>query len=324
MSRFGAVLQSSEKSSHRKSRHSSLRSIRKLINLLKLLAIAAVEPQYLDKGMTGRTYNLTTWLWPEDGVIEVFDVADKRIATFSCQFLKLGRVFNWDYIIFACQCVVNEAGSLYHLSSQSGGRDYPALNCSTTPLAGRYLYLSQENASTGCSFAKGPRFQLARRGPSAKENSSGTMSHSSRSTAQQTEFRNALYIRDGFCLLTDQPPGQAAHILPQSRPEYYREVLGYDPVNYHNVSFGLLLKSDLHHSFDRGDWALYPSPQDPRLLIVHVFNDELSTALHGKLIPVSRFRVLHERELPNANLLLFHYRQCLIKHIRGFEFFDSN
>lgn len=274
--------------------------------------------------MTGRTYNLTTWLWPNDGVIEIFDTANKRIATFSRQFLKLGHVLNWHYITFACRSVVDQTGCLYHLSPTTGTSDSSVVDFSIVPAAGQYLYSCQGDTDTACTWVKGPRFHFARRGPSAKENSSGTMSHSSRSTAQQNEFRNALYIRDGFCLLTDQPPGQAAHILPQSRPEYYREVLGYDPVNYHNVSFGLLLKGDLHHSFDRGDWSLYPSPDDPKTLIVHVFNDELSTSFHGKIIPMSRFRVLHERELPNANLLLFHYRQCLIKHIRGFEFFGTD
>lgn len=101
-------------------------------------------------------------------------------------------------------------------------------------------------------------------------------------------FHIALYIRDEFCLLTDQPPGQAAHIVPQSRPGYYCEVLGHDPINYFNVAFGLLLKSDAHHVFDRGDWVLFPSPSDPTTLTVHIFNEALATDFHGKQITRER------------------------------------
>lgn len=273
--------------------------------------------------MTGRTYNLTTWLWPDHGVIEIVDATGTRLATFSRQFLEIGHVLDWAFIQFACRSVVNEDGVIHRMQTGSMAEAADTIKTDELPSPGRYLYLRVDDSAAGCTWVEGPRFQYARRGPDGREDSSGTMSHSSRSTAQQNEFRNALYIRDGFCLLTDQPPGQAAHILPQSRPEYYKEVLGHDPVNYFNVAFGLLLKSDPHHAFDRGDWALFPSPSDPSVLIVHVFNDELSTSYHGKIITRERFRHTHSRELPHRQLLLFHYRQCLMKHIRGFEVFTS-
>lgn len=42
-------------------------------------------------------------------------------------------------------------------------------------------------------------------------------------------------------------------------PQYYREILGRNPGYLFQPSFGLLLRDDLHHGFDRGSIALYPS-----------------------------------------------------------------
>ncbi|PWN86467.1 hypothetical protein FA10DRAFT_263348 [Acaromyces ingoldii] len=86
------------------------------------------------------------------------------------------------------------------------------------------------------------------------------MSNSRRSTHNQASFREALVGRDYSCILSDTKftGCTASHILPQSRPEYYEEVLGYDPRYYFHVSYGLLLEDKIHHAFDRGEWALYP------------------------------------------------------------------
>lgn len=40
--------------------------------------------------------------------------------------------------------------------------------------------------------------------------------------------------------------------------KYYTEVLGFNPGYLFMPSYGLLVRDDLHHSFDRGEWALYP------------------------------------------------------------------
>jgi len=97
----------------------------------------------------------------------------------------------------------------------------------------------------------------------------------------QQSFREDLLARDGRCLLTDVSHKRCtpAHILPQSRPEvssktstsmqsadhsffqphqYYEEVMGYDPGAPSLPQFGILVASDLHHAFDRGQWALWP------------------------------------------------------------------
>ena len=147
------------------------------------------------------------------------------------------------------------------------------------------------------------------------------MSNSSRDSQSQTQFRSQLYRRDSSCIVTDDDDAEAAHILPQSRPEYYQEIFGYDPVYYFDVSYGLLLSKKLHHRWDNGDWALYPDPADADTLIVHIFEGTLLKQYHGQKIPLSRFHRPYRP--PNRQLLDFHYRQCILKHIRGFEIFPS-
>jgi hypothetical protein len=52
-------------------------------------------------------------------------------------------------------------------------------------------------------------------------------------------------------------------------------------------------------------------------MIVHVFNNNDFKHLHGKEIELGRFRYEDESQLPSPALLWFHYKQCMIKHLRG-------
>lgn len=272
-------------------------------------------------------YELVTSTWPGEGVIVIYDIAEQRLATFTREFLRLGHVLNWAYIQRACQSMVQEAGTLHTdaLTGQDSSQPLHPLDLETLPTAGRYWYIRSDQPNAACTWARGPRFRYARRGPRADGGQSSTMSHSSRSTARQSRFRTLLQIRDGRCIVTNNPDTDdavAAHILPVSRPEYYQEVLGAQPWSLFHVSYGILLEFAWHHAFDRGDWALYPCP-DSTDLIVHVFQGRSARKVyHGKRIPSSRFRVWDELEdLPDTRMLEFHYRQCLIKNMRGFQHF---
>ncbi|CAO1633830.1 unnamed protein product [Jaminaea pallidilutea] len=281
--------------------------------------------------MSEATYPLTPWLWPEEGVLEVFDAAENRIVLLALRFLRLGDVLDWNYILFACKAVVNESdGVLYH--DRREDTPLQTVDLTSTPEAGKYLYLRPRDRhdqhhdhhdQSSCTWATGPRFKYARRGPDITDTASDTMSHSSRSTIHQNTFRDELRARDGFCLVTGHRDAVAAHILPQSRPEYYREILGYDPGYYFYVSFGLFLDPKHHRAFDRGSLALYPCSEERGQFIVHVFDFVDGIAGHGKRITPSTFRVAHPAELPDRRLLIFHYRQCLIKHARGFASFPG-
>lgn len=130
--------------------------------------------------------------------------------------------------------------------------------------------------------------------------------------------------------------------MPNNAPDrqYYEEVFGFQPGHLFEVSYGLFLESSLHRAFDRGEWGLFPDPlvsharqgkitcldcfayQNDENLVVHVFYGEKHRRWHGKVVQRSRFRIAHESQLPDRRLLMFHYKQCLIKHVRGFSFFN--
>lgn len=64
---------------------------------------------------------------------------------------------------------------------------------------------------------------------------------------------------------------------------------------------------------------IYQNDED---LAVHVFYGAKHRHWHGKIVPRSRFFIMRESQLPDRRLLSFHYKQCLVKHVRGFQFFN--
>lgn len=151
------------------------------------------------------------------------------------------------------------------------------------------------------------------------------MSDSKRSSANQSKFRFTVVARDYFCLVSDveYPSCTAAHILPVSRPEYYTEVLGDAPTSLFQTQFGILLRDDIHHAFDRGHIALYPLMNAENELVVHIFYPETQSQkeFHGKILrPSNRFRGPSD-DYPDTQMLLFHYQQCVIKCLRGWSAF---
>ena len=128
-------------------------------------------------------------------------------------------------------------------------------------------------------------------------------------------------------------------MLTAESQQYYSEVLGRPTYNLFATSFGLLLRSDLHSMFDRGEWALFPnvssfvSERESVFMtqsscahsqgdkyIVHYMApaNETTRALHGKVIGRDRFRAA-DILLPDSRLLMFHYKQCAHKFLRGFS-----
>ncbi|KDN52899.1 hypothetical protein K437DRAFT_272187 [Tilletiaria anomala UBC 951] len=182
---------------------------------------------------------------------------------------------------------------------------------------GTAIFVRQDGTTQPCTPAKGPRFKYKHRPP--EENSeSGTMSNSSRSSGLQNDFRVSLIARDFCCLLSGLHYSNctASHILPLSRPEYYSEVLGGNVRYLFKPEHGLLLRSDLHHSFDRGEWAFHPDGEN---LVVHVFKNETAAREHhGLILTPDRFRG-EARTHPHRDLLKFHYQQCAIQRFRGYS-----
>lgn len=51
---------------------------------------------------------------------------------------------------------------------------------------------------------------------------------------------------------------------------------------------------------------------------MHFFVASRHAIHHGKVIPISAFRVKYPFQLPNPKLCRWHYQQCALAHIRGF------
>lgn len=87
--------------------------------------------------------------------------------------------------------------------------------------------------------------------------------------------------------------------------QYYTEAFGFDPIYLFSPSFGLLLRDDIHHAFDRGEWTLYEKVslcscpglcalmsrnQDDFLVITFfVFKDFSLRQFYGNVISPDRF-----------------------------------
>jgi len=82
-------------------------------------------------------------------------------------------------------------------------------------------------------------------------------------------------------------------------------------VGIFSVSNGLTLRKDLHSKFDSYEWDIFVSENEH---VVHVFGDS-NHDMHGFVIDYGR---ANPSQLPNADLLRWQYKQCLLARIRGY------
>ncbi|CAO1618056.1 unnamed protein product [Jaminaea pallidilutea] len=285
-------------------------------------------------------YQLSHRHWSSEGACILRNEDGQQLLVLPVSFLRLGGVGDFAFALRQLQFCFEE-------TSQCGLEDHAGavVHGHEAIQAGQYTVRRQESAAPLSDQAKtstdrshsaesvdtqliprrGPRFKFKHRAPNIGDDHASTMSDSKRSSPNQSSFRVSIIARDFCCLITeeDYEACTPSHILPLSRPEYYEEVLGYDPGFLFEPSFGLLLRDDLHHAFDRGSIALYPQVQadGTQAYVVHVFNPEVATwrEFHGKVITAhSRFRG-RDFNFPNTDLLLFHYAQCSMKHMRGWS-----
>ncbi|CAO1621278.1 unnamed protein product [Parajaminaea phylloscopi] len=260
------------------------------------------------------TYPPTTVFWPSEGSVQVYHwgVEQTLLLQVSIEWLRLGNVSTYGYIAEQCRATYEAEDGILVRS------DGTSIANHETVCAGD-IYL--QTATTARPQPRvGPRFKYKYR-PSNDGESDGTMSDSKRSTLNQSKFHLHLIARDSRCLITDSgwEGCTAAHILPQSRPEYYAEVLGRMASTTHLFlpAYGVLLRDDLHHAFDRGEIAFYPQGEN---LVVHVFylkSGEVAQ-YHGKILTPDRFRC-EPYHRPSVPLLRFHYEQCAMKYLRCFD-----
>lgn len=180
---------------------------------------------------------------------------------------------------------------------------------------GVYIYTSSTSAEQ--TLLKGPQGKSRSR-PFRDTDGASTVSRSSRSSDNQSNFRERLFLRDGCCLVTGNENDEtliAAHIVPYSLGQDFLDELTSrtHEVTLFSVSNGLTLRSDIHRLFDRFYWGVYVDESGRHY--IHVFGED-NQDLHGKRID---YRCRTSSKLPHESLLKWHYQQCLMARIRGFH-----
>jgi hypothetical protein len=121
----------------------------------------------------------------------------------------------------------------------------------------------------------------------------------------------------------------------------FKKCLGVDfEGSCYETSMGVMLAKQVHTFYDDYKWSFYfrvaffPVPflcglfifffgwHQHGEMIVHVFDGRCHTMLpyHGFVIGSSRFRIFDRPEAyPDAKLMRWHYKQCVLKNIRGFS-----
>ncbi|KAK0562189.1 hypothetical protein OC844_002819 [Tilletia horrida] len=249
-----------------------------------------------------------------EGNARICDESGQELVQLPIEFLRLGQV---QTVAFALQMVAFtfvEPGTLL--------RDGQQLQPDGQVTAGDYVFRRDDALQEPCTPHTGPRGKIKHTPFSGDEASSSTMSNSKRSSAHQSRFCFQVAARDSLCLVTGADPEDctAAHILPVTRLDYYVEVLGNDR-DVFEPSAGLFLRDDLHHAFDRFEFAFWPLANGD--LVVHIFNAKSTRrSYHGKVVPMAYFRCVPTRR-PDPRLLLFHYQQCAMCYLRGWSSFPS-
>lgn len=199
-----------------------------------------------------------------------------------------------------------------HASFELRHEEYPADDEDSDIRAGVYIFTS----SITPRLAAGPQGKSVSR-PHQDMDDSTTVSRSSRSSANQSRFRLHVLFRDGRCLVThNQDPASvtAAHIVPYSLGQEYLDTVTLLPstVGLFSVSNGLTLRKDLHSKYDSYEWGIYVAGNEHS---IHVFGDS-NHDMHGRVIDYGRAKL---SQLPDPELLMWQYKQCLLARIRGYH-----
>lgn len=262
--------------------------------------------------MPTTSYELAVDTWTNTDSIEITSTYNSRIASFPLSFIQRGGDNTWHYVLRVVDQLVEKDSDQLGVIIDTRG---VAVNLDDAPSSGLYHY-EQTPFRGKLEFSRGPEY-FTRFRPVNAEGSFSTRSDSKGSCDNM--FRMGVVARDSTCLITDVMYSYctACHIVPLSRPDVYRLILGInrDPPLY-KTSAGLLLRDDLHHAYDRLEWSLYYKNGS---FYVHFFILGYPDAarLHGMRIPPERFRgPISER--PDPRFVQWHYAQCVKARIRGF------
>ncbi|KDE04066.1 hypothetical protein MVLG_05505 [Microbotryum lychnidis-dioicae p1A1 Lamole] len=234
-----------------------------------------------------------------------------RIAALPLSWLQSSETNHWHYITEISSMYVNEAGRL-----QDEKGSWVDVTSMTPPVAGTYTFVP--NHGEYVTLSTGPIGNKLGSMPSMRHSGADDTKNSTSPTIAaryQNNYLEGLLSRDGECIVSkeDYKGCVAAHIIPISRLDIWEQ---FDVVWPYLSPCGLFLSKRLHESWERYEWAFYPLGDGN--LVVHYFYPSSDTdfAYYGKVVPRSHFRG-SRANYPSHKCLGWHYRQCVLMHLRG-------
>lgn len=267
-----------------------------------------------------KRYSTLVTRWHRDQDVNVFvEGCEWQSFYIPYTWLQQSKQETWHFVQDIIGVLVNERGTLVTM-------DGTPLDMFKGIEVGEYRFTPRE-VNTTFTWRTGP--SNARGGPKAENAGDDESSVGKSENTQQREFRDQLVGRDRSCLITGDLTGnfEAAHIVPKARRDVYAQVLSKrinrsvraDSIAPFHTSQGLLLRDDMHSTYDRYYWSLY---HKDKVYYVHVFNSTYVDArFHG--YEIKRSTHFHPRcqddELPDPDLCRWHYQQCVMLYLRGFS-----
>ncbi|KIS68047.1 uncharacterized protein UMAG_04089 [Mycosarcoma maydis] len=216
------------------------------------MSSSSIEPQQESHQRIG--YDTSARKWAGQGIAVISDRSGQVLLSVPIQFLSQGLVNNFGFVLQSIHMSYDVKDGQIRSEQDYKEPASPSLYCDpdgplTKPTTSPHL---PDTEIVCCRPRIGPRFKFMSRPPHAGDDLASTMSDSKRSSANQ----------------------------------YYTEVLGDAPTSLFQTQFGILLRDDIHHAFDRGHIALYPLMNAENELVVHIFYPETQSQkeFHGKIL----------------------------------------
>ncbi|BGP18374.1 hypothetical protein JCM10213_000367 [Rhodosporidiobolus nylandii] len=259
-------------------------------------------------------YDYFTDLWPNGDAVSVSYSPGNLNLTIDLPeaFLRGSGCGTHGFVEQIAQILVEEPGSLHRKmepETQLEEDEEPDTKA-------EYVFVPAEKG-TSFTETRGPEgkrsgYRKVIEGDSDWESS---VSHSSKwSEPHERRFRELLLMRDGWCPFTHLGATYCipAHLAPQSREDVYKDLRVRHKFQ---ACCGLLLNPTLHVGYDRYRWSLYH--KDGVYRYISFEGKEASYVQHhGQAIEPSFWR---GEDPPHPALCNWHFRQAVMKNIRGYS-----
>lgn len=259
-------------------------------------------------------YDTSTEFWPNQGLAYIVTSQGIPFAAVPVQFVCAGEypVSNIAYLHRVLKGLISnlpEDGPLLQLDGT-----FVSPQCEIRAAT----YTLPEPAHDAIEFRAGPQGKSYSKKFQDTDGSS-TVSRSSRSSTHQSRFREALFLRDGMCIVTGIKSLDritAAHVVPMSLGQsFLSQITGQSAlITLYSERNGFVLERGMHMLYDRYKLGFYI--RDDGQMIVHSFSDD-AKMYHGR--PVITREYDEDTRRPDVKLINWHYDQCLMARFRGFK-----